>query len=98
MEQAWCEARQKAESDAGRSTEEGLLLRAGRGGDREALDRLLAMHERALFALCRGIVGQVEEAEDAVQETFLRALRALPGFRGRRAFAPGSFASPSTSA
>jgi RNA polymerase sigma-70 factor (ECF subfamily) len=84
MEQAWCEAGRRTGDE--RATEEGLLLHAGRAGDRDALDRLLAMHERALYALCRGIVGQAEEAEDAVQETFLRALRALPSFRGDAGF------------
>jgi RNA polymerase sigma-70 factor, ECF subfamily len=46
---------------------------------------LLAPHERPLYALCRGILGHVDDAEDAVQETFLRALRALPAFRGEAA-------------
>jgi RNA polymerase sigma-70 factor, ECF subfamily len=63
-----------------------VLLAAGRAGDRTALDQLLALHERPLFALCYGILGHAEDAEDAVQETFLRALRALPGFRGDAAF------------
>jgi RNA polymerase sigma-70 factor, ECF subfamily len=62
------------------------LLRAGLAGDDAALDRLLALHERALFALCHGILGHAEEAEDAVQETFLRALRAFRSFRGEAAF------------
>jgi RNA polymerase sigma-70 factor (ECF subfamily) len=73
------------ESDQG-STEEAALLRAGRAGDRAALDALLALHERAVFALCHGVLGHAEDAEDAAQETFLRALRALPGFRGEAAF------------
>jgi RNA polymerase sigma-70 factor (ECF subfamily) len=64
-----------------------LLLRAGQAGDRAALDQLLALHERALLRLCRGILGHADDAEDAAQETFLRALRALPHFQpGRAAF------------
>ena len=58
------------------------LLRAGRAGDLQALERLLAAYERPLFVLCRGTLGHTDDAEDAVQETFLRALRALPKFRG----------------
>jgi RNA polymerase sigma-70 factor (ECF subfamily) len=58
------------------------LLRAAQAGDRSALDQLLGLHERPLLVLCHGILGHAEDAEDAVQETFLRALRALPGFRG----------------
>jgi RNA polymerase sigma-70 factor (ECF subfamily) len=61
---------------------EARLLPAARAGDRAALERLLAPHERRLYVLCRGILGHAQDAEDAVQETFLRALTALPRFRG----------------
>src|SRR5437667_12181057 len=66
----------------GRPAPEAALVQAGQAGDRTALDQLLALHERPLYALCRGILGHADDAEDAVQETFLRALRALPAFRG----------------
>jgi RNA polymerase sigma-70 factor (ECF subfamily) len=61
---------------------EARLLRAGQAGDQAALERLLVPYERPLYALCRGILAHADDAEDAVQETFLRALRALPSFRG----------------
>jgi RNA polymerase sigma factor (sigma-70 family) len=61
---------------------EAALLRAGRAGDRAALEALVARHKRPLYALCYGMLGHPEDAEDAVQETFLLALRALPSFRG----------------
>jgi RNA polymerase sigma-70 factor (ECF subfamily) len=67
-------------------TAEAALLHAGRDGDRAALERLIALHERPLFALCHGILGHVEDAEDAAQETFLRALRGLTAFRGEATF------------
>lgn len=62
-------------------SEEARLVEAGQAGDRAALARLLAPHERRLYMLCRGILGHAQDAEDAVQETYLRALRALPRFR-----------------
>jgi RNA polymerase sigma-70 factor, ECF subfamily len=65
---------------------EAALLRAGRAGDRAALERLVALHKRALYTLCRGILPNLDDAEDAAQETFLRAFRALPRFRGDAAF------------
>jgi RNA polymerase sigma-70 factor (ECF subfamily) len=82
MERTWLAAGEDLLPGAGPVATEGALLRAGRAGDLAALEALLALHKRALHALCYGILGQAEDAEDAVQETFLRALRALPGFRG----------------
>lgn len=67
---------------AGRPVTEFQLLRAGQAGDRAALEQLLAPYERPLYGLCRGILGHADDAEDAVQETFLRALRSLTTFRG----------------
>jgi RNA polymerase sigma-70 factor (ECF subfamily) len=61
---------------------EAALLRDAQAGDRAALDQLVTRHKRPLFALCYGLLGHAEDAEDAVQEAFLRALRALPHFRG----------------
>jgi RNA polymerase sigma-70 factor, ECF subfamily len=72
------------ESD-GRTGMEAELLRAGQAGDRAALEQLLALHERSLLALCYGILAHADDAEDAAQETFLRALRALPRFQPGRA-------------
>lgn len=70
----------------GETAAEAALLREGLAGDHAALERLLALHKRSLYALCLGILGNAEDAEDAVQETFLRALRALPEFRGHASF------------
>ena len=67
-------------------TAERALIQAGKAGDCAALEQLLSLHRRALVAFCQGMLGHVEDAEDAAQETFLRALRALPRFRGEAAF------------
>ena len=61
--------------------ERDLLLRA-RIGDRSALERLLACHERPLYNLCLRILCHSEDAEDAVQDTYLRAISAIGRFRG----------------
>ncbi len=58
------------------------LLQAGREGDQAALERLLGRYEDDLLRLCRSILLNPGEAEDAVQETFLRFLRTLPNYRG----------------
>lgn len=70
----------------GGAVTEAALLRAGQAGDRAALERLLAPHKGPLLALCYGVLGDPDDAEDAAQETFLRALRALPRFRGEASF------------
>jgi RNA polymerase sigma-70 factor, ECF subfamily len=68
------------------SVGEAALVRAGQRGDRAALDDLLEQHERRVLAVCRGILGHAEDAEDAAQETLYRALCALPRFRGDASF------------
>jgi RNA polymerase sigma-70 factor, ECF subfamily len=70
----------------GVSAGELALVRAGLAGDRSALEQLLALHERRVLAVCRGVLGHAEDAEDAAQETFFRALRALPRYRGDASF------------
>jgi RNA polymerase sigma-70 factor (ECF subfamily) len=80
--QGWCAVAEMPEGPAA----EAALLQAGRAGDREALEQLVARYKQTLFALCHSILGHAEDAEDAVQETFLRALRALPRFREKAAF------------
>ena len=46
-----------------------------------AIASLLSPHEAALRFLCRELLGNHDDAEDALQETFLRAIRGLPKFR-----------------
>jgi len=58
------------------------LIRAHEAGDSRALEEILTPYEAPLFRVCIGILGNREDAEDAVQETLLRALRSLPRFRG----------------
>jgi RNA polymerase sigma-70 factor (ECF subfamily) len=65
---------------------EAALLRAGQTGDLAALERLVTLHKHSLYTLCHGILTHADDAEDAAQETFLRALRALPRFRGEATF------------
>jgi RNA polymerase sigma-70 factor (ECF subfamily) len=51
--------------------------------DSETLKDALADHDRSLYVFCYGVLGNRDDAEDAAQETFLRALRSLAGYRGQ---------------
>ncbi len=57
-----------------------------RAGDREAFRELVERHSQRLFRLAYRLTGQEEDAEDVVQETFLRAYRGLAKFEGRSEF------------
>jgi RNA polymerase sigma-70 factor, ECF subfamily len=59
------------------------VVAAARAGDEAAFARLVERHRRELRVHCYRMVGSVEEAEDLVQETFLRAWRHMGGFQGR---------------
>lgn len=57
------------------------LARRAAEGDREAFAVLYRRHHQALYRYCRAILGNGEDAEDALQGTMAAALRALPGER-----------------
>lgn len=58
------------------------LLTAARDGDMDAFAELVRRHERALRAVVGRLVGDSREAEEAVQDAFVRAWRGLDRFRG----------------
>ncbi|MCB1909435.1 MAG: RNA polymerase sigma factor [Rhodocyclaceae bacterium] len=56
-------------------------------GEPDALERLMRTHNRRLFRTARGILHDDAEAEDAVQDGYIRAYRALGSFRGESSLA-----------
>jgi RNA polymerase sigma-70 factor, ECF subfamily len=56
------------------------------GGDRQAFGALVRSHERRVFRVTLAVLGQVEDAEDAMQETFIKAYRHLNQFRRESRF------------
>jgi RNA polymerase sigma-70 factor, ECF subfamily len=58
------------------------LVERIRQGDVRAMELLMRRHNRMLYRTARAILRDDAEAEDAVQEAYLRAYKALPGFRG----------------
>jgi RNA polymerase sigma-70 factor, ECF subfamily len=62
-----------------------LAARAGRG-EAAAFELLMRRHNRTLFRTARAILRNDAEAEDALQEAYLQAYRALPEFRAEARF------------
>ena len=60
--------------------EERALVVAAQRGESEAFAALVRQHQRRAYAVCRAIVLTHEDAEDAVQEGFLHAYKALDRF------------------
>ncbi len=68
-----------ARADVGDAT----LVVAARSGDRSAFDTLVADHRGPLHLHCYRMLGSYHDAEEATQETLLRAWRGLATFEGR---------------
>src|ERR1700730_11190239 len=66
-------------------TDEELVARSI-GGDADSFNELIHRWERPIYALAYRQIGREEDARDVCQETFLRAYRALKGFRGQAKF------------
>jgi len=68
-----------------RETEIALVERA-KAGDFDAFDQLVRSCERRIWAICWRLLGEKEEAENAIQTAFLKAMEALDSFRGEAGF------------
>src|SRR5690242_9579266 len=64
------------------------LVEALRDGDPQAPRLLVERFQGAVFGLCLRMMGHRQDAEDVVQDAFLRALRGLAGFDGERPLRP----------
>jgi RNA polymerase sigma factor (sigma-70 family) len=53
------------------------LVERARAGDAHAFEQIYARHQPAILSFCRHLTGQLEDAEDAVQHTFLSAYRRI---------------------
>jgi RNA polymerase sigma-70 factor, ECF subfamily len=69
-----------------RKISEGRLIRAGKRGEPQALNTLFHRHHRSLFHSALGVMGNPEDAEDALQDGLLSAFRNLKSFQGRSQF------------
>jgi len=66
--------------------EAGSAVERARSGDSDAFRQLVEQHSRAVFRLAFRMTGNEEDAEDVVQETFLRAYKKLDKYEARSSF------------
>ena len=65
-------------------TEEAVLVERSQGGDLDAFNALVLAYQGQVYNLCLRMLGSPQAAEDAAQEAFIAAYRAVPRFRGGR--------------
>jgi RNA polymerase sigma factor (sigma-70 family) len=68
------------------ASEDAALAVACQSGDLRGYERLYAMHGARMKNLARNLLGNSHDAEDAVQETFLKVQRSISSFRGQSSF------------
>ena len=62
------------------------LITAAADGSMVAFEQLYRLHSARVYGLCMRLCGSVADAQDATQETFIKAWKSLSGFRGNSAF------------
>lgn len=70
----------------GEQADDTELVRLAQAGSRDAFDAIVRRHQRHVYQLCYRFVGTHEDAADLAQDVFVRAYRALAGFKGQSAF------------
>jgi RNA polymerase sigma-70 factor (ECF subfamily) len=73
------------------SPDDSALAAACQAGDLRAFERLYRLHAGRMKSMARNLLGTTSDAEDAVQETFLKIQRSISSFRGHSSFATWSF-------
>jgi RNA polymerase sigma-70 factor (ECF subfamily) len=63
-----------------------ILVARAAAGSREAFDEIVRRYRRRVYSLVRALTSRDNEAEDLVQDVFVRAFRAIAAFRGDSAF------------
>lgn len=71
----------------GQPADEVALVQRARAGDEHAFRAIMASHNRRLYRVARSLLQDDSEAEDVVQEAYMRAFAALGEFRGEASLA-----------
>lgn len=62
------------------------LVELARGGDRDAFGELVRIHQHGVYTLAVRLIRDRDQAADVAQDSFVRAWRAMPNFRGDAKF------------
>ena len=68
-------------------TDDAALAASCQAGDLQAFERLYHLHGSRMKGIARNLLGTTTDAEDAVQDTFLKIQRSIASFRGQSSFA-----------
>jgi len=71
-----------AKRDRQRIREDYALAKQAASGDRDAFRQIVECNKQRMFSIAHSIVPDPDQAEDVVQEAFIKAYRSLPRFRG----------------
>jgi len=85
------EGRTGSNAVAGANPEDAALAAACRAGDLHGYERLYQLQGARMKNLARNLLGSQSDAEDAVQETFVKIQRGIAGFRGQSSFVTWTF-------
>ena len=66
--------------------DEKKLIERASGGDPQAFNRLMELHERRMYAVALRMCANREDAQDCLQEAMLRVFRAIGSFKGQSSF------------
>ena len=69
-------------------SDETTIVRKAQAGDLEAFEWLIQKHERQVLGICYHLMGNLEDAKDAAQDTFLKLHQQIGRFDYQREFTP----------
>lgn len=62
------------------------LIALCKRGDRDAFNKIMEKHQNTMFGMAYNLLSDYHDAEDAVQDTFIKAYRSISSFKGQSAF------------
>lgn len=62
------------------------MIKRCKDGDREAFNALMEKYQNIMFGMAYSLLSDYQDAEDAVQETFIKAYKSISSFKGDSAF------------